>query len=32
LQRGLEHVAAGQAALIEVVTHEEPRLPGLARL
>jgi len=32
LQRGLERVAAGQAALIEVVTHEEPRLPGLARL
>jgi acetolactate synthase-1/2/3 large subunit len=25
----LEKVARGQAALIEVVTHEEPRLPGL---
>jgi acetolactate synthase-1/2/3 large subunit len=29
LLRGLAHVADGQAALIEVVTHEEPRLPGL---
>ncbi|MDY0883549.1 thiamine pyrophosphate-requiring protein [Dongia soli] len=32
LLRGLSRVTAGQAALIEVVTHEEPRLPGLARL
>ncbi|MET1025679.1 MAG: thiamine pyrophosphate-dependent enzyme, partial [Dongiaceae bacterium] len=30
LQRGLARVAAGQTALIEVVTHEEPRLPGLS--
>jgi acetolactate synthase-1/2/3 large subunit len=29
LLRGLDRVAKGQAALIEVVTHEEPRLPGL---
>lgn len=29
LLRGLARVADGQAALIEVVTHEEPRLPGL---
>jgi len=29
LLRGLERVSKGQAALIEVVTHEEPRLPGL---
>ncbi|MFC7398087.1 thiamine pyrophosphate-requiring protein [Chelatococcus sp. GCM10030263] len=29
LARGLGHVGRGQAALIEVVTHEEPRLPGL---
>jgi thiamine pyrophosphate-dependent acetolactate synthase large subunit-like protein len=29
LLRGLSRVAAGQAALIEIVTHEEPRLPGL---
>ncbi|MCC2613698.1 thiamine pyrophosphate-requiring protein [Neorhizobium sp. Rsf11] len=29
LLRGLERVAEGQAALIEVVTHEEPRLAGL---
>lgn len=29
LLRGLERVAAGQAALIEVVTHEEPRLAGV---
>jgi acetolactate synthase-1/2/3 large subunit len=29
LLRGLARVAAGQAALIEVVTHEEPRLPGV---
>jgi thiamine pyrophosphate-dependent acetolactate synthase large subunit-like protein len=29
LLRGLERVSQGQAALIEVVTHEEPRLPGL---
>ncbi|TXH37873.1 MAG: thiamine pyrophosphate-requiring protein [Rhodospirillaceae bacterium] len=32
LLRGLGRVTAGQAALIEVVTHEEPRLAGLARL
>jgi acetolactate synthase-1/2/3 large subunit len=30
LLRGLERVGKGQAALIEVVTHEEPRLPGLS--
>jgi len=30
LLRGLERVNNGQAALIEVVTHEEPRLPGLS--
>jgi acetolactate synthase-1/2/3 large subunit len=30
LLRGLDHVGRGQAALIEVVTHEEPRLPGLS--
>jgi thiamine pyrophosphate-dependent acetolactate synthase large subunit-like protein len=30
LLRGLERVGNGQAALIEVVTHEEPRLPGLS--
>lgn len=29
LLRGLDRVRAGQAALIEVVTHEEPRLAGL---
>ncbi|WP_246704036.1 thiamine pyrophosphate-requiring protein [Rhizobium sp. P38BS-XIX] len=29
LMRALAKVAAGQAALLEVVTHEEPRLPGL---
>jgi acetolactate synthase-1/2/3 large subunit len=29
LLRALERVGQGQAALIEVVTHEEPRLPGL---
>ncbi|MDR3488205.1 MAG: thiamine pyrophosphate-requiring protein [Bradyrhizobium sp.] len=29
LLRGLDRVGRGQAALIEVVTHEEPRLPGL---
>ncbi len=29
LLRALDRVAAGQAALIEVVTHEEPRLAGL---
>lgn len=29
LLRGLHRVRAGQAALIEVVTHEEPRLAGL---
>lgn len=29
LLRALEKVGQGQAALIEVVTHEEPRLPGL---
>ncbi|MBB3289236.1 MULTISPECIES: thiamine pyrophosphate-requiring protein [Rhizobium] len=29
LLRALGRVGAGQAALIEVVTHEEPRLPGL---
>ncbi|WP_454854894.1 thiamine pyrophosphate-requiring protein [Rhizobium binxianense] len=29
LLRGLDRVEAGQAALIEVVTHEEPRLAGL---
>ena len=29
LLRGLERVGHGQAALIEVVTHEEPRLPGI---
>jgi acetolactate synthase-1/2/3 large subunit len=30
LLRALEKVGQGQAALIEVVTHEEPRLPGLS--
>jgi acetolactate synthase-1/2/3 large subunit len=30
LLRGLGRVAAGQAALIEVVTHEEPRLAGVS--
>ncbi|PZM14732.1 decarboxylase [Rhizobium tubonense] len=30
LLRGLGRVCAGQAALIEVVTQEEPRLPGLS--
>lgn len=29
LMRALAKVTAGQAALLEVVTHEEPRLPGL---
>jgi acetolactate synthase-1/2/3 large subunit len=29
LLRALSRVGAGQAALVEVVTHEEPRLPGL---
>jgi acetolactate synthase-1/2/3 large subunit len=29
LLRALDRVIAGQAALIEVVTHEEPRLAGL---
>lgn len=29
LLRALAKVGAGQAALVEVVTHEEPRLPGL---
>jgi acetolactate synthase-1/2/3 large subunit len=29
LLRALDRVTAGQAALIEVVTHEEPRLAGL---
>ncbi|MBB3595245.1 acetolactate synthase-1/2/3 large subunit [Rhizobium sp. BK529] len=29
LLRALEKVKAGQAALVEVVTHEEPRLAGL---
>ncbi|MDL2406970.1 thiamine pyrophosphate-requiring protein [Rhizobium calliandrae] len=29
LLRALEKVGQGQAALVEVVTHEEPRLPGL---
>jgi len=29
LLRGLDRIGAGQAALIEVVTHEEPRLAGL---
>ncbi|MFK0166857.1 thiamine pyrophosphate-requiring protein [Rhizobium sp. NPDC090279] len=29
LLRALTRISAGQAALIEVVTHEEPRLPGL---
>ncbi|WP_246413288.1 thiamine pyrophosphate-requiring protein [Rhizobium indicum] len=29
LLRALNRIAAGQAALIEVVTHEEPRLAGL---
>ncbi len=29
LQRALDKVKAGQAALLEVVTHEEPRLAGL---
>jgi acetolactate synthase-1/2/3 large subunit len=29
LLRALARVGAGQAALVEVVTHEEPRLPGL---
>ena len=29
LLRALERVTAGQAALIEVVTHEEPRLAGV---
>ena len=29
LLRGLARVSKGQAALIEVITHEEPRLPGL---
>jgi len=29
LLRAFARVRAGQAALIEVVTHEEPRLPGL---
>ncbi|AGT10607.1 thiamine pyrophosphate-requiring protein [Paracoccus aminophilus] len=29
LLRGLDQVAQGRAALIEVVTHEEPRLAGL---
>jgi thiamine pyrophosphate-dependent acetolactate synthase large subunit-like protein len=32
LLRGLARVAAGQAALIEVVTHEEPRLAGLSHV
>ncbi|MDQ0391259.1 thiamine pyrophosphate-requiring protein [Labrys monachus] len=29
LRRCLDHVGAGQAALLEVITHEEGRLPGL---
>ena len=30
LLRAIEKVGHGQAALVEVVTHEEPRLPGLS--